>query len=1305
MTASQKQGRSLFRSEDVNSAELARPPASGTEPLSGLTRTSGLVGPAAPAATKFAIGDFINGRYKVDKLIATGGMGCVYLVTDRLFPARPTALKTMRSEANELTLSLFRSEFQTMAGLEHPHVAAVYDFERIAGSDEFLFTMEHLQGKDLRTHVRGGDWQPVARALCEIGQALAYIHNCGLVHLDLKPSNVLVVEPGQTVKVLDFGLSGMRNVRSSIFGTLPYMAPEVLRGDEPDGRSDLYSLGVMAFELLCGYFPHPTELETHEALKFKLEKPVKVGSAERSRLPDWLCDIVEQLAATDPQARFASAHAFVEELNRAMAAIPALRGETQDLPQTRTAYGSTFTGRTAERAALCAFVQKQVEDAARDQAFPQMMWVCGPSGMGKSRLMLEVRRQLQLLDIPFLTGDCYDQDVGEYTALGPVLLGAATLAMAVGQSELIARHGPEIVKMVPGFGREIPHADSLPLSNARAERQRIHNAAADFLLQTSVHVPFALYLNDLQWAAQGTIEFLTNLIERLRAGAGMRLALLGSFRSDELKGRPLAKLFEANPDQGRYARLSLGPLGLLEVEEMASSMLAAQVPRSLVEKLYEGSAGQPLRIEETVRDMIETGELLVRNGHAELAASALEGTLKVDVGAAILRRTQRLGDELRQLLDSLAICARPVEPLILATAVGQELEALQRSLKLLLDRHLVVAVAGEVPRYSLAHDRIRETLYAALSPADRGALYGKAGRAHWQLLTDDDAGELLQVTVGLMNHAPVPDAEKERNALFDLNLRAARAAHGASAFAQALYYLAKADQLLLPARWSEQRERALSLAQQQAETAYAHGDFDDSQRAAQAVIDHAQDLLQEARGWEVWVQCAHIKLNYQAAIDAGVDIANRLGARIPKHPTIPRVLLQALRFKRYLSRQDLDALLQAKETTDPTAQQLIRLMLALLSATAHTRPNLFPFLNFEMTRQSLLHGPGRFGANALLGSGVIFQFFGDFATSQRLAAVAERLLPRTHKDFLGKALFGLHNFLLHWKQPFSVTQAGLRAAAQAAFEVGDIDFGGHSLYASRFADFFTGTPLSEVAQHIRDDQALATQGHEMNRFRVGLSLQVVHCLQQQAPDPLVFEGPFHFEAENLIPTSELSQAACRHFLAAFYRRRLTDAGLLNLQLAAVGGGMQGSVLSAFFHAYSCLVWLHACRHSRSWAKRQQLRWQVWKSLRVLRTYARHAPQHHGHHLILIEAEWRRTQGQPASAVPLYEAAAQQAEQCGLGHEAALIRELLAEVCLELGSRQRARELLGQARQGYSAWGATGKVRDLAARYPDLLDGC
>ena len=103
----------------------------GTEPLSGLTRTSGLGSPVAPteaaAASKFAPGDSINGRYKVESLIATGGMGCVYLVTDRLFPARPTALKTMRSEANELTLSLFRSEFQTMAGLEHPAVAADLD--------------------------------------------------------------------------------------------------------------------------------------------------------------------------------------------------------------------------------------------------------------------------------------------------------------------------------------------------------------------------------------------------------------------------------------------------------------------------------------------------------------------------------------------------------------------------------------------------------------------------------------------------------------------------------------------------------------------------------------------------------------------------------------------------------------------------------------------------------------------------------------------------------------------------------------------------------------------------------------------------------------------------------------------------------------------------------------------------------------------------------------------------------------------------------------------------------------------------
>lgn len=200
----------------------------------------------------------------------------------------------------------------------------------------------------------------------------------------------------------------------------------------------------------------------------------------------------------------------------------------------------------------------------------------------------------------------------------------------------------------------------------------------------------------------------------------------------------------------------------------------------------------------------------------------------------------------------------------------------------------------------------------------------------------------------------------------------------------------------------------------------------------------------------------------------------------------------------------------------------------------------------------------------------------------------------------------------------------------------------------------------------------------------------------------MFQGPHHTEDENLRPPLDSFQTAFRNLLAALYRKRVSERALDNRHLNSLEGGLRGSMMTAPFHSYACLVWLHACRQPLALWKKQQLFLRTMNALRRLRVFARLSPHNHGHRPGLIEAEWLRSRGKAATAIPLYETAARQAEANGFAHEAALSRELLAEVCLGLGRSQRARELLRAAREGYVAWGATGKVRDLEDRYGRLL---
>lgn len=1242
-------------------------------------------------------GAVINGRYRVERVLGAGGMGRVYQVTDSLYPDRPTALKTLLCAANEKLLSLFRAEFAVMASLQHPNVAAVYDFERIIGSEEFLFTLELLQGVDLGKHQSGASAMRLVETMIPIGQALSYIHSRGLIHLDLKPSNVMVAEGGASVKVLDFGVAGMlkaNGLGTRIMGTFAYMAPEVMEGGLPDGRSDLYSLGVMAFKLLTGRLPYPSDLRLSELFRCKTETAIRFSPEERTQVPGWLCDVVERLCAIPAAERYPSADALVTALVHG-------RGPTGAVKVAERAdkiFDSTFVGRQSERSALLDWVRERT--AGREGT--RVLLVSGPSGVGKSRLVQRVRQDLQLEDVVFVHGDSYDHDIGEYTALLPVLLAAETMARGVGEEPLLRRYGPELVKIAADFARPLSILPSPPLHHAKAERQRILNAAADFLLELSQRIPYVLYLNDLQWAAAGTIDVLFTLASRMSAGAGHRLAILGSYRNDEVAGRPLSGLLERLTAAGQQQSILLTPISAEQTGALAESMLALPLPASLVAQLHQESGGLPFMIEETVRGLLESGDVLLRDDRVELTEPVSRLPLGVDVKSAILRRVNRLTRSSRRTLYALAVCGRPVEPAILAASLGDTVSAVHKDLQGLFEKHLLMPIAGATPKYNLAHDRIRETLYAALPPRLRGRLHRNLARAYLSRLPPQESGELLFVTVGHYSSAPEPKEPREREVAIDLNLRAARSAAQAAAFTAALRYLRTAHGLLPKDKWQTQRERALAVDQQLAESAYAAGDLDAAMQAARSVIEHAADLTQEAKGWEIWMLCAFARGDHDKALDAGIDIVNRLGPQLPKHPSMVDVLRALMRFKWDLHKLDLDAFITQPETTDARVIHLLRLY-SLMGAEAYlARPKLLPILNFELGRQSMRGGHGPPGAAALMSPAVCFSVIGDYATAARLAEAGLKLLLRTHKDFQGKALLQFNMFVRPWREPLRHAAAGLLEGQQASLEAGDLEYAGFARSAYNVYALYSSQPLSQILAELAADARTVENSGSLVRTWSQMFKQMVHGLQHGVRDPFVFQGP-HFQQTAALPPPALSiLSGWQYLLAGFYRIAATHQTSESEYLSSYLDGWAGSANPAPVFAYACLSWLQACRQSTSWWQRQRRWLAVSKALAKLRQWARAAPFNHAHRPTLIEAERLRTQQKLAQAIPLYEQSIAQAEAGGFRHDVALAQELLAEVHIERGQEAAAGPKLRQAHRLYAEWGAAGKVADLQARYSRFL---
>jgi eukaryotic-like serine/threonine-protein kinase len=272
------------------------------------------------AVSDTLIGSLFDGRYHVLRKLGAGGMANVYLAEDQEL-GRRVAIKILneRHANDEQFVERFRREAKNAAGLSHPSIVSIYDRGEAEGT--YYIAMEYLEGRSLKELIVSRGPAPVNLAIDyarQILQALRFAHMKGIVHRDIKPHNVLVDGDGR-LKVTDFGIaragtSQMTEV-GSIVGTAQYLSPEQARGSDVDQRSDVYSLGVVLYELLTGEVPFSGDTSVEIAMKHVSQTP-QPPSALREDVPHELDLVVMRALAKDPQDRYQSAEEMEADLAR-----------------------------------------------------------------------------------------------------------------------------------------------------------------------------------------------------------------------------------------------------------------------------------------------------------------------------------------------------------------------------------------------------------------------------------------------------------------------------------------------------------------------------------------------------------------------------------------------------------------------------------------------------------------------------------------------------------------------------------------------------------------------------------------------------------------------------------------------------------------------------------------------------------------------------------------------------------------------------------------------------------------------------
>jgi serine/threonine protein kinase len=334
----------------------------------------------------------VDKRYKLHEALGQGGMGAVYRAED-LLTGHPVALKQVtiptsqltfasRSNDSDLTLALAQ-EFRALATIRHPHIISVYDFG-FDRQQQPYFTMEYINGgKTILSAGQTGSLEEKVNLIIQMLQALVYLHRRGILHRDLKPANALVLDG--RLKVLDLGLSvitgrTMKYRTQTTSGTMAYMAPELFQGAAYSRASDLYAVGIMAFELFSGHYPY-NESNLATMLNDILNKQVEASSYG---ITGELAGVLDRLLAKEPGERYDSAADALVDLCKATK-VP-LPPETEQIRESFL-QAAKFVGRGVEMARLSGLLKAAIGGEGAT------LLIGGESGVGKSRLLDELRTQ------------------------------------------------------------------------------------------------------------------------------------------------------------------------------------------------------------------------------------------------------------------------------------------------------------------------------------------------------------------------------------------------------------------------------------------------------------------------------------------------------------------------------------------------------------------------------------------------------------------------------------------------------------------------------------------------------------------------------------------------------------------------------------------------------------------------------------------------------------------------------------------------------------------------------------------------
>jgi len=950
----------------------------------------------------------------------------------------------------------------------------------------------------------GGQQLDIAFALrlaISLSSAIDHLHQCGIIHKDIKPANVLVDSVTGQCWLMGFGIASRlpRERRAPeppefVAGTLAYMAPEQTghMNRSIDSRSDLYSLGVTLYEVLTGTLPF-TASDPMGWVHCHIAR-LPVSPSERLQtIPTSLSAIIMKLLAKIAEERYQTAAGAKHDLQRCLTEweakshideFPLGENDTPD----RLLIPEKLYGRAREIDTLLASFDRVVANGT-----PELVLVSGYSGIGKSSVVNELHKELVPPRGLFASGkfDQYKRDI-PYTTLARAFQSLIHQLLAKSEVELrywrntlqeaLGANGLLIVNLVPELKLVIGEQPAVPEVPPQEAQNRFRLVFRRFVgaFARPEH-PLALFLDDLQWLDAATLELLEHLMTEQEV---RHLLLVGAYRDNEVSpSHPLVRTLDAIRKTGvKVQEIVLAPLVVDDVGRLVADSMHCPTDsaRPLAELIHEKTGGNPffaiqfftaLADEELL--MFDTGSATWNWDLAHIRAKRYTDNV-VDL---MLGKLNRLPQRTQEALGQLACLGNMAELATLTLIQGESEEEIYTSLWEAVRAGLVLRPDSV---YSFLHDRVQEAAYALIPESERAAAHLRIGRLFaLRTASEELDGKIFEIVNQFDRGTQLIDSPEERRQVAEFNLMAGKRAKSSTAYASALAYLKVAEQLLPEDCWQQKYGLAFAISFHQAECEFLTGDFSSAEQRLSTLSQRALNVVDLAAVTRLMSDLFTDTDRLDRAVQACLEYLRRFDIALSAHPTEEEVAEEEARIRQRVGSEPIETLVDLPAMSDPTCCAIMDVLVALLPAARFTDSNLHALTLLSMVNLSLQHGncDASCLAYAELSHGREGVSFGQIG----FALVEQRGFVRFKTKVY--TVFAYH--VLPWTRHLRAGLELMRRSFVAATETGDHTFAAFCtvhLIAFRLA---LGDSLADLQRDAEQDLA------RMRRMKFGL---IVDCL-------------------------------------------------------------------------------------------------------------------------------------------------------------------------------------------------------------------